>query len=111
MAAHEPLRSCIGCGEKRPRRQLHRLIRVTGDRVVMDEQATGPGRGGWVCGAGCLPAAVKRKAFGRAFRGPTQVDVQALTAVLVARAEQRAGPQSTRLGEQQTGPDVPAASR
>jgi predicted RNA-binding protein YlxR (DUF448 family) len=28
-----------------------------------------PGRGAYLCGAGCLTAALKRKAFGRAFRG------------------------------------------
>ena len=34
-----------------------------------------PGRGAYLCGAGCLTAALKRKAFGRAFRGKAgQVD-------------------------------------
>jgi len=35
----------------------------------IDAEQREPGRGAYLCGAGCLKAAVKRKAFGRAFRG------------------------------------------
>jgi hypothetical protein len=37
--------------------------------VVVDRERRLPGRGAYLCGAGCVTAALKRKAFGRAFRG------------------------------------------
>jgi hypothetical protein len=35
----------------------------------VDAAQTALGRGAYLCGAGCLTAAAKRKAFQRAFRG------------------------------------------
>ena len=37
--------------------------------IAVDRMSRQPGRGAYLCGAGCLSAALKRKAFGRAFRG------------------------------------------
>jgi predicted RNA-binding protein YlxR (DUF448 family) len=39
---------------------------------MLDTPQTAPGRGAYLCGAGCLKAAAKRKAFQRAFRGKVQ---------------------------------------
>lgn len=64
-----PVRCCIGCGSRRLQVELTRLALGSEGRVVVDRQRRLPGRGAWLCGAGCLAAAVKRKAFGRAFRG------------------------------------------
>lgn len=64
-----PVRSCIGCGSRRLQVELTRLAVGSEGRVVVDKQRRLPGRGAWLCGVGCLAAAVKRKAFGRAFRG------------------------------------------
>jgi predicted RNA-binding protein YlxR (DUF448 family) len=51
--------------------------------VGVDPTGSAPGRGAYLCGAGCLKAAAKRKAFGRAFRGAArQVDLEKLAAVL-----------------------------
>ena len=63
----EPLRTCIGCGEKTAQRELVRLRLVEG-RVVVDRERTG-GRGAWLHPVQkCLDRAAKRRAFGRAFR-------------------------------------------
>ncbi|MCE9666290.1 DUF448 domain-containing protein [Myxococcus stipitatus] len=40
-----------------------------GGAVVVDRERRLPGRGAYLCGVGCLTAALKRKAFGRCFRG------------------------------------------
>ena len=52
-----------------------------------DEKGRGAGRGAYVCGAGCLKAAVKKKALARAFRGQLKgLDVSALEAALAAKS-------------------------
>lgn len=64
-----PVRSCLGCGTKRAQRELTRVALDPEGEVVVDRERRLPGRGAYLCGAGCLTAALKRKAFGRAFRG------------------------------------------
>lgn len=64
-----PVRSCIGCGARRVQEELTRLVVGPEGGLVVDRARRVPGRGAYLCGAGCLAAAVKRKAFGRAFRG------------------------------------------
>ena len=60
----------------------------------MDRTGKGPGRGTWLCGAGCLRAALKRKAVGRAFRGKAApFQPEALEAALTG-----AGLQSEQIG-------------
>jgi predicted RNA-binding protein YlxR (DUF448 family) len=70
-----PVRMCVGCGSKRPQAELTRFVIGPGGAIEVDRARRLPGRGAYLCGAGCLTAALKRKAFGRAFRGKAgQVD-------------------------------------
>ncbi|MFT3841773.1 MAG: YlxR family protein [Myxococcaceae bacterium] len=64
-----PERSCLGCGKKRPKGSLLRLVLNKNHQLQIDGPQTAPGRGAYLCGKGCLKAAIKRKAFQRAFRG------------------------------------------
>jgi uncharacterized protein len=64
-----PERTCIGCGTKSEKGSLVRLVLDASGGVTVDREGTRPGRGAWLCGKGCLRAALKRKALGRAFRG------------------------------------------
>ncbi|WP_342742385.1 YlxR family RNase P modulator [Stigmatella aurantiaca] len=64
-----PIRSCIGCGSRKAQAELTRVALDPAGEVVVDKERRLPGRGSYLCGAGCLTAALKRKAFGRAFRG------------------------------------------
>jgi hypothetical protein len=64
-----PVRSCVGCGTKKSQGELTRVALDPEGEVVVDRERRLPGRGAYLCGAGCLTAALKRKAFGRAFRG------------------------------------------
>ena len=65
----QAVRSCLGCGKKQPKKLLHRLVLDASHQPVVDDPQTAPGRGAYLCGVGCLKAAIKRKAFQRAFRG------------------------------------------
>ncbi|WP_084076803.1 YlxR family protein [Demequina sp. NBRC 110057] len=68
--SHEPVRTCVGCRGKDSRPALMRLV-LEGDRVIVDEAATRPGRGAWLHpNPDCLALAIRRKAFGRALRSP-----------------------------------------
>jgi len=78
-----PERTCLGCGKKAPKQELRRLVVSEVGEVSVDVKGKAPGRGAYLCGAGCLKAAAKRKAFGRAFRGAArQVDLEKLAAAL-----------------------------
>jgi uncharacterized protein len=65
----DPVRSCIGCGRKAPKGELFRLVLAEPALPTVDPLQRAPGRGAYLCGPGCLAAAVKRKALQRAFKG------------------------------------------
>lgn len=64
--AGEPIRTCIGCRERRPQAQLVRLVLDASGDIRVDRHA--PGRGAWLCGAACLEPARRRRAFDHAWR-------------------------------------------
>jgi predicted RNA-binding protein YlxR (DUF448 family) len=65
-------RSCIGCGAKKPKAKLNRLVLTERGQLVVDATQCASGRGAYLCGTGCLKAAAKRRAFQRAFRGKAE---------------------------------------
>ena len=60
-----PLRTCVGCRSIRPQTQMVRCV-LGSDGPTVSRIA--PGRGAWLCSEDCLHAAVRRKAFQRAWR-------------------------------------------
>ncbi len=74
-----PVRSCIGCRTKRTSAELVRLTRAAG-RTIVD--GVSDGRGAWLCraqpdadvvgglvvDAQCLDDALRKRAFGKAWR-------------------------------------------
>lgn len=63
-----PIRTCVGCGKKQPKWLLQRVVLDEKNQPLLDRSQRAPGRGAYLCGPGCLGAAVKRKAFQRAFK-------------------------------------------
>ena len=63
----EPMRTCIGCGARREKAVLIRLVARDG-LVEVDAARHAPGRGAYVCDGPCARKAAQRRAFGRAFR-------------------------------------------
>ena len=78
----EPTRTCVGCGKKQQKALLHRLVLTDTHQPVLDRTHGAPGRGAYLCGPGCLKAALKRKAFQRAFRQSVELDMTCLEAAL-----------------------------
>ena len=46
---HVPIRTCTGCREEHPKRELVRVVRTPGGPVVVDLSGKAPGRGAYVC--------------------------------------------------------------
>jgi hypothetical protein len=74
METRAPERTCVGCGKKQPKRLLHRLVLNEQHQPVLDRTQAAPGRGAYLCGPGCLRAAMKRKALQRAFKMHVALD-------------------------------------
>lgn len=69
----QPVRTCIGCGARRDKAELVRLVASAG-QVVVDGEQRATGRGAYVCDVRCAEKAVGRKALNRALRGRAQGD-------------------------------------
>lgn len=83
MARNErPTRTCVGCGKKQQKSLLHRLVLNDSHQPVLDRPQAAPGRGAYLCGHGCLKAAIKRRALQRAFRSTVTLDETSLEAAL-----------------------------
>jgi len=48
---HIPQRTCVACGEVRPKRELVRLVLVSGGGVEVDPSGKKAGRGAYLCPA------------------------------------------------------------
>jgi predicted RNA-binding protein YlxR (DUF448 family) len=46
---HVPQRTCVGCRQVRPKRELLRIVRSPDSRVVVDESGKRAGRGAYLC--------------------------------------------------------------
>ncbi|MFF5022009.1 YlxR family protein [Micrococcus luteus] len=84
MTSQTVVRTCIGC---RSRADQQELVRVALDSsteppsVVWDPERRRPGRGAWLHpGEDCLHLALRRRAFGRAFRPAVDADALVRTA-------------------------------
>lgn len=88
---HCMARTCVGCRRRDVRSALLRVVAERNDTgehitsVVVDVRLQLPGRGAWVHPTPeCLELAVRLKAFGRALRVKTFLDVSAVNAYVEA---------------------------
>ncbi len=57
-----PLRICIGCQEKKPKKELIRVVRTAEAKAALDMTGKKPGRGAYICPLqSCLKKAIKGK--------------------------------------------------
>ena len=72
---HVPLRTCIACQRKRPKRELIRIVRTPEGMTAIDIKGKQAGRGTYLCPSrGCWEAALQRGALGRALQVPVSVE-------------------------------------
>ncbi|MFQ6115238.1 MAG: RNase P modulator RnpM [bacterium] len=61
MSTHQPIRTCLGCGEKKLKSELLRIVRTPERTVEIDGEANRPGRGAYLCyNDDCFKAAIKK---------------------------------------------------
>ncbi len=69
LPKHVPQRTCIGCGEVKPKRELIRIVRTESGSVTIDPTAKRSGRGVYLCKAKpCWVAGLKKERLDRALR-------------------------------------------
>ena len=62
-----PQRQCMGCRERKAKRELIRVVRGTDGNVSLDFGGKAPGRGAHLCpNPECLKKAMKANSLGRA---------------------------------------------
>lgn len=63
-----PVRTCLGCGEPKEKRQLIRIVRSPDGAISVDPTGKKSGRGAYICrSAECLTRARKTRRLERAF--------------------------------------------
>ena len=61
-----PQRQCMGCRERREKRELIRVVRAPDGGVSLDFRGQAPGRGAYICpDMACLKKALRSKALDR----------------------------------------------
>jgi hypothetical protein len=62
-----PIRSCVGCREKKEKSELIRIVRTPDKEVKIDPDGKAPGRGAYICKKEeCFRKAIKSKNLSRA---------------------------------------------
>ena len=62
---HIPERSCVACGDKKPKAELLRIVRSPDGVVSVDRNGKAPGRGAYICGPKCWDSALGRGKLAR----------------------------------------------
>lgn len=63
------LRRCTGCGERKEKRELIRVVRTPEGEILLDESGRQNGRGAYLCkSAECLQKAAKNKGLSRTLK-------------------------------------------
>ena len=57
-----PLRTCMGCNEKKPKKELVRIVKDKENNIFIDKTGKKEGRGAYICdNINCLERVVKTK--------------------------------------------------
>ena len=63
-----PLRTCVGCKEVKPKKELIRVVKQSDGKIMLDFTGKANGRGAYLCpNADCLSQAIKTKRLSREF--------------------------------------------
>lgn len=76
MEKRIPMRQCMGCRERKPKREMLRVVRSPEGTVSLDFRGKAQGRGAYVCpNPECLKKAVRSKALERNLEVPIPPEV------------------------------------
>ena len=64
-----PQRTCLGCGETKPKQELIRIVRQNDGSIFVDKTGKANGRGAYICNSiECLEKAIKSKRLDKNFK-------------------------------------------
>ena len=73
-----PQRQCMGCRERKEKRELIRVVRAPDGSVSLDFRGKAPGRGAYICpDMACLKKALRSKALDRSLEVPIPEEIYA----------------------------------
>ena len=73
-----PQRQCMGCRERKEKRELIRVVRSPEGSVSLDFRGKAPGRGAYICpDLACLKKALRSKALERSLEVPIPEEIYA----------------------------------
>ena len=73
-----PQRQCMGCRERKEKRELIRVVRSPEGAVSLDFRGKAPGRGAYICPEmACLKKAIRSKALERSLEVPIPEEIYA----------------------------------
>ena len=73
-----PQRQCMGCRERKEKRELIRVVRAPDGGVSLDFRGKAPGRGAYICPEmACLKNAIRCKALERSLEVPIPEEIYA----------------------------------
>lgn len=65
----EPVRKCVACNKRFPKRELLRVVKNQSGTITLDETQKADGRGAYVCRTPeCMKLAVEKRQLNRAYR-------------------------------------------
>ena len=68
-----PQRTCLGCGEAKPKKELIRIVKQNDGNIFIDKTGKANGRGAYICNnVDCLEKAIKSKRLDKSF----ELDIQ-----------------------------------
>ena len=79
-----PQRTCIGCGEKKDKKDLIRIVKDKEGNISIDKTGRANGRGAYICDKiDCLEKAIKSKKLEKSFEMKIEDEIyEALRGVL-----------------------------
>lgn len=90
MPKRVPMRLCLGCSARRPKRELVRVVRTPDGAVAVDPTGKRSGRGAYVCpDVACLEAAARKKRLEAALEAPVGDELLAALASAVTAPRPR----------------------
>ena len=71
-----PLRTCMGCNEKKPKKELVRIVKNKEGEIFIDRTGKAEGRGAYICDSiECLEKVIKSKRLERVLEIQIQEEV------------------------------------
>lgn len=71
-----PIRTCMGCSEKKPKSELIRVVKKQTGEIKLDKTGKLSGRGAYICDKSeCLEKAIRSKKLERIFETKIEEDI------------------------------------